>query len=206
MLIILFFPVVITSHPYFKNLSYLGPLQFVLALVLLPLKDFYYNLIAIRSGMAFGVKTVSQPIDKISKYWWKLVGWYFLSSRNAEGFLFSISRMLFWPSDLKLWHVFSNNKCFYFYKTTITNVLTELKIQEKRKTYGLLNPRHGDKAVTIRAIVPWKAEVFQFFAVALKSHMKPITPWSSIKAIKQHRNSLNLCLVLNALFVAFPFP
>lgn len=41
--------------------------------------------------------------------------------------------------------------------------------------------------MTIRTIVPWKAEVFQFSAVALKSHMKPITPWSPLKAIKQHR-------------------
>lgn len=49
--------------------------------------------------------------------------------------------------------------------------------------------------MTIRAIVPWKAEVFQFSVVVLKSHMKPITPWSPLKAIKQHRNSLNLCLI-----------
>lgn len=36
-------------------------------------------------------------------------------------------------------------------------------------------PHHCDKAVTITTIVPWKAEVCQLSAVALKSHMKPIT-------------------------------
>lgn len=58
---------------------------------------------------------------------------------------------------------------------------------------------------------PWESQpvshemlrVCPFAAVALKSHMKPITPRGPLKAIKQHRNSSNLCLIMNALFLGF---
>lgn len=59
----------------------------LLALVLLPLKDFYYTLIAIRLGTAPGVKTVGQPIDKLLKYWWNCT---FSSDENAQGFVLFI--------------------------------------------------------------------------------------------------------------------
>lgn len=63
-------PGVSTSYSCdFQNLClFKNPCNFLLALVLLPLKDLYYILIAIQSGVAFGVKAVGQPIDKLSKY------------------------------------------------------------------------------------------------------------------------------------------
>ena len=55
-------------------------------------------------------------------------------------------------------------------------------------------PRNGDKAVTIRTIAPVKTEHLDFPVASLKSSLKPITPWSPLKAMKRHRDSLSLLI------------